>query len=94
MREFVSGVVWTIERYDVDILGVTETGLPGGNFDSLFEVLLTDLKMKGVGCIWGRADSVPRNRGVMLIYRKELNVRELNWVSTESGRQLEAELTT
>ena len=50
MGEFVEGVFSTIKRYDIDILGVTETGLPGEDFDGVREALLGQLRRKLTKC--------------------------------------------
>ena len=70
----MEGVYCTICRYDIDILGVTETGLPGEDFSRVQGALLVQLRSRGLVCIWGKATAVARNRGVMIVHRKGLMI--------------------
>ena len=83
-----------MERYNVDVLGVSEAGLPPEGREHLRETVSEQMKKVGLGCIWGRADPVQKNLGVMVVWRKGLSISEATWVGTDSGRMVGVELTT
>ena len=88
----MEGVYCAIWRYNIDVLGVTGTGLPGGDFVGVREVLLAQLRRKGLACIWGETTVVSQRQGMMIVYRRGLGVSELAWVRAEGGCQLGVEV--
>ena len=94
MTTFVNDVATTFSTYSVDVLGVSETGTQNPNNDVLRRNIKQRLEKKGLACIWGEPIPHKRNLGVMLIYRKGVNVKRLDVEGSSSGRVLAAELTT
>ena len=94
MTTFVDDVVKTFETYSVDVLGVSETGTHSPNNKLTRKVIKRRLEEKGLNCIWGEPLPYKKSLGVMLIYRKGLNVTPLDVEGSSSGRVLAAELVT
>ena len=51
MEFFADEVQHTFERYDVDILGVTEVGLPPEGRSHLRETMNKRMREAGLGCV-------------------------------------------
>ena len=88
----MEGVHCAVWRHNIDIMGVTGTGLPGEDFVGVREALLAQLRRKGLVCIWGETTVVSQSRGVMIVYQRGLSISGLAWIKTESGCQLGVEL--
>ena len=82
------------ERYNVDVLGVSEAGLPPEGRSYLRETMSKRLKEVGLCCVWGHGDQERKGVGVMILWRKGLCVIEAPWVGTGGGRMVGVELTT
>ena len=91
---FVDDVVKTFETYSVDVLGVSETGTHTPDNKLTRRAIIRRLGEKGLNCIWGEPLPYKKSLGVLLIYRKGLNVIPLVVEGSSSGRVLAAELVT
>ena len=91
---FIADVVKAFETYNVDVMGITETGSREHYGSSFKEKVIAGLEKKGLYCIWALPDPYERNLGVMLVHRKGIRVKEVLVEESSSGRVLAAELTT
>ena len=91
---FIADVVKAFETYNVDVMGITETGSKEHYGSSFKEKVIAGLEKKGLYCIWALPDPYERNLGVMLVHRKGIRVKELVVDESATGRVLVAELTT
>ena len=64
---FIADVVRTFETYDIDVLGVTETGTRQKHSANFKRAVVSRLATKGLHCMWGMPDPFTQNLGVMLI---------------------------
>ena len=94
MTTFVDDVMKTFATYSVDMVGVSETGTRTPDNKLTRRAIKQRLGEKGLNCIWGEPLPYKRSLGVMLIYRKGLNVTRLDVEGSSSGRVLAAELVT
>ena len=90
----MADVVRTFETYDIDVLGVTETGTREKHSANFKKSVVSGLAKKGLHCMWGMPDPFSQNLGVMLIHRKGISVKELIVDGSSSGRVVVGELTT
>ena len=90
----MADVVRTFETYDIDVLGVTETGTRQKHSANFKKSVVSGLAKKGLHCLWGMPDPFSQNLGVMLIHRKGISVKELIVDGSSSGRVGVGELTT
>ena len=84
----------TFETYDIDVLGVTETGTPRKYSETFRSTVVSGLAKRGLHCVWGMPDPFQQSLGVMLIYRKGVSMKELIVDGSRSGRVVAGELTT
>ena len=84
----------TFETYDIDVLGVTETGTPRKYSETFRSSVVSGLAKRGLHCVWGMPDPFQQSLGVMLIYRKGVSMKELIVDGSRSGRVVAGELTT
>ena len=90
----MADVVRTFETYDIDVLGVTETGTQEKHSASFKRSVVSGLAKKGLHCVWGMPDPFQQSLGVMLIHRKGVSMKELIVDGSRSGRVVAGELTT
>ena len=92
---FIANLVKAFETYNVDVMGITETGSSEFYSAQFKSKVIAGLEKKGLCCIWALPDPFKRNLGVMLVHRKGIHAKELvvEKVST-TGRVLVVELTT
>ena len=91
---FIADVVKAFETYNVDVMGITETGSKEHYGASFKDKVIAGLEKKGLYCIWALPDPYERNLGVMLVHRKGIRVKEVVVEESSTGRVLVAELTT
>ena len=84
----------TFETYDIDVLGVTETGTQKKHSGIFKSSVVSGLAKRGLHCVWGMPDPFQQSLGVMLIHRKGVSMKELIVDGSRSGRVVAGELTT
>ena len=87
-------MVKAFETYNVDVMGITETGSSDHYSAQFKSKVIAGLEKKGLCCVWALPDPYKRNLGVMLVHRKGIRAKELIVEGSSTGRVLVVELTT
>ena len=91
---FIADLVKAFETYNVDVMGITETGSKEYYGVEFKNKVIAKLEKKGLCCMWALPDPYKRNLGVMLVHRKGIRAKELEVDGSSTGRVLAVELTT
>ena len=91
---FIADLVKAFETYNVDVMGITETGSSEHYGVEFKNKVIAKLEKKGLCCVWALPDPYKRNLGVMLVHRKGIRAKELVVDGSSTGRVLVVELTT
>ena len=66
---YIADVVKAFEKYNFDVMGITETRSREHYGASFKDKVIAGLEKKGLYCLWVLPDPYKRNLGVVLLHR-------------------------